>query len=152
MTTALPEVSFSSAKSGLSAVMDEVVHEHRPQVVQRQRGGGHERMLLVRPDDMKRWLDTFRFSLRVTLGEGEAAVVADPVGVAGFGDSLEEALDDLVVELGNYAQRFFERPAFYAETDACRHEPWLLRLALTPAEHHRALLDADIQASMPNGN
>ena len=152
MTTALPEVSFSRAKTGLSSVMDEVVHRHRPQIVQRQRGGGKELMLLVRTDDARRWLDTFRLVLRVTLDEAEVTVVADPVGVVGFGESFDEALDDLVAELGAYAQRFFERSEFYAQTEAARHEPWLLRFALTHPDERRALVDADIEASMPKGN
>lgn len=107
-------------------------------------------MLLVRPDDARRWLDTFRFALDVTLDEGEVAVFAEPVGVLGVGDSLDAALDDLVVELGSYAHRFFvERPQFYAQTRAAQHGPWLLRFALTPSDEQRALLDADIEASVP---
>jgi PHD/YefM family antitoxin component YafN of YafNO toxin-antitoxin module len=148
--TALRELNFSSAKSGLSTLMNEVVHEHRPQIVHRH--GGKEEMLLVRPDDARRWLDTFRLTLRVTLDDGEVAVVADPVGVLGVGESLEAALDDLVVELRAYTRRFFERPHFYRETSAAHHEPWLLRFALTPAEEHRSLLDADVEASVPAGN
>jgi hypothetical protein len=128
--------------------MDEVVHEHRPQLVGRH--GGKERMLLVRPDDARRWLDTFRFTLTVTLDDGQVAVVADCVNVLGVGDSFDTALDDLVVELRDYAHRFFvERPNFYAETRAKDHAPWLLRFALTPPDEQRALLDADLTASAP---
>lgn len=141
--------TFSSAKAALSAVMDEVVHEQRPQLINRH--GDRQAMLLVRPEDARRWLETFRFSLHVTLDDGEVAVVADPVGVVGIGDSFDSALDDLSGELQNYAQRFFERPSFYKQTPAAQHEPWLLRFALTHPDEHRALLDADIEASMTNG-
>lgn len=143
--TTLRELPFSRAKTGLSTVMDEVVHEHRPQLVSRHHG--REAMLLVRPDDARRWLETFRFTLSVTLDEDEVAISADPVGVVGIGDSVDAALGDLVVELRLYAQRFFERAQFYAQTQARRHEPWLLRFALTPSEQHRALLEADIEAA-----
>jgi hypothetical protein len=148
--TALRERSFSRAKSGLSTVMDEVVHEHRPQLVHRH--GGKEAMLLVRPDDARRRVDTFRLNLRVVLDDGEVAITADPVGVAGFGGSLDDALDDLVVALGAYVRRFFERPHFYRETEAGRFEPWLLRFALTDPGEYRALLEADIEAAIPTGN
>jgi hypothetical protein len=141
----LPERQFSKAKSELSDVMDEVVHQHRPQVVRRK---GKERMLLVRPDDALRWLDTFRLHLRVVLDEGEVTVVADPLGVSGYGESLDTALDDLLREIRAYAQRFFERPQFYAETEAVRHEPWLVRFALTHPDDHRDLLAADMEAEM----
>jgi Antitoxin of toxin-antitoxin, RelE / RelB, TA system len=145
-------MNFSEAKTALSAVMDDVVHEHRPQVVHRRRGGGSEQMLLVRPDDVRRLLEGFRFDLRVTLDEGEAAVVADPVGVVGVGDSLDGALEDLVQELDGYAERFFSKPGFYAQTDAVRHEPWLLRFALTPPDERRGLLEKDVAASAPEPN
>src|SRR4051794_26779186 len=100
----LPERQFSKAKSELSDVMDEVVHKHRPQVVSRS---GKERMLLVRPDDVRRWLDTFRLSLRVVLDEGEVTITAGPLGLSGFGESLDTALDDLLEEIRAYTQRFF---------------------------------------------
>lgn len=146
--TALRELSFSSAKSGLSTVMDDVVHEHRPHLIHRH--GGKEAMLLVRPDDARRWLDTFRLVLNLTLDEDEVAITASPVDVVGIGDSFDSALDDLVVELRAYVHRFFERPHFYAQTSASRHEPWLLRFALTRPDEYRALLEADIEASTPD--
>ena len=146
MTTGLSEKTFSSAKSSLSSVMDEVVHQHRPHLVLRH--GQKEQMLLVRPEDARRWLDTFRFSLTVTLDEGQVAVFADCVNTFGVGESFDDALDDLVVALRDYAHRFFvERPNFYAETKAAEHAPWLLRFALTPPDEQRALLDADLRAS-----
>lgn len=146
--TVLYERTFSSAKAELSTVMDEVVHERRPQLVRRH--GRKELMLLVRPDDARRWLDSFRLTLNVTLDDGEVAVFAEPVGALGVGDSLDSALDDLTVELRAYAHRFFvDRPHFYAETRASQHAPWLLRFALTPLDEQRALLDADIEASVP---
>jgi hypothetical protein len=128
--------------------MDEVVHERRPQLVCRH--GHKEQMLLVRPDDARRWLDAFRYTLTVTLDDGQVAVFADCVEILAVGDSFDSALDDLVVELRDYAHRFFvERPNFYAETRAKSHAPWLLRFALTPPEEQRALLEADLRASAP---
>lgn len=150
VTALLPERQFSEAKSALSDVMNEVVHGHRPLVVQRHHG--KESMLLVRPDDVRRWLDTFRLNLRVVLDEGEVSLVADPVGVFGFGDSLDSAVDDLLVELRAYVQRFFERPQFYAETQAARHEPWLARFALTHSDEQRELLVSDLEAPTPKGD
>jgi hypothetical protein len=148
MATLVPELKFSEAKSGLSSVMNDVVREGRPQLVQRNK----EAMLLVREEDMRCWLDTFRLTLRVVLDEGQVGVTADPVGVLGVGESFDGALDDLVIELAAYTQRFFERPNFYRETDAARHYPWLLRFALTHPDERRDLLVADIEASMPSGN
>jgi hypothetical protein len=148
MPEVLDELSFSSAKSDLSDVMTSVVHSHQPKVVQRR--SGKERMLLVRPDDLARWLDTFRLSLLVTFGqEGDVTVTVEEFGVLGFGDSLEEALEDVAEELRAYARRFFDRTQFYMETDRARHYPQLLRFALTPPEQQVELLlrDAETQVA-----
>ena len=39
-----------------------------------------------------------------------------------------------------YAERYFERLHFYAQTDRAKQMPWLLRLILTPEADRRALL------------
>jgi PHD/YefM family antitoxin component YafN of YafNO toxin-antitoxin module len=145
----LPERQFSEAKSGLSEVMNEVVHDHRPQVIRRNT---KDRMLLVRPDDARRWLDTFRLELHVTLDPGQIAILAEPLGLLAVGASFDDALDALVHEIQVYASRFFGRPQFYLHTSAARHEPYLLRFALTPPDEHRALLEADIEVAVPRVN
>jgi hypothetical protein len=148
MTTAaaaLPEVQFSSAKTELSNVMDEVVHSRHPTLVHRR--GRKESMLLVRPDDLVRWLDSFRLSLRVSFGDGDVAVEAGDLGVVGVGESFEGAMEDLANELRHYARRFFEEQSFYMHTDRARHYPQLLRFAATPAERQLELLYADAEAA-----
>jgi antitoxin of RelE/RelB toxin-antitoxin system len=145
---AIPEIDFSSAKSALSSLMDEVVHQRQPHLVQRHKG--RETMLLVRPDDLARWLETFRFSVAVTFGEGDAAVEWEGFGVVGVGEDLHAAMEDLVVELRAYARRFFEQSQFYAQTDRARHYPWLLRFALTPPDAQLELLYADADAAAAN--
>ena len=139
-TPAIPSLDFSRAKSALSDVMTRVVHEHRPSVVSRRRG--KERMLLVRADDLVRYLEPFRFELETTVEGGEVTIALPSLSLLGFGATEDEALDDLVVELRLYARDYFERASFYAATDRATHAPWLLRFALAPAEEQRALLRA----------
>jgi Antitoxin of toxin-antitoxin, RelE / RelB, TA system len=147
MDVLLPERQFSEAKTGLSEVMDEVVHEHRPQLV--VRGRRREQMLLVKSEDARRWLDTFRLVMDVTLDPGQVSVFASPLGLFGNGESFDAALEALVSEIQAYVVRYFGRMEFYAHTAAAKHEPYLLRFALTPREEHRALLDSDIAAAAP---
>lgn len=135
---ALPSLDFSRAKGALSDVMTQVVHEHRPSIVSRHRG--KERMLLVRTDDLIRYLDTFSFDLELAEDEGEVTAAVPTLGVLGFGASRDEAIDDLLVELRTYAADYFERAGFYAATDRAGHAPWLLRFALTPVTQQQALL------------
>lgn len=137
---ALPSLDFSRAKAELSDVMTRVVHEHRPSIISRHRG--KERMLLVRTDDLARHLAGFDFDVEVVEDGGEVTTTLPRFGLLGFGSSLDEALDDLLVELREYAADYFERAAFYAATDRAHHVPWLLRFALTPAGEQRDLLGA----------
>ena len=60
-----------------------------------------------------------------------------------FGETLEDAMEDLVEELRAYARDFFERASFYAETDRAGHAPWLLRFALAPPDRQLELLYED---------
>jgi hypothetical protein len=144
---ALPKLDFSPAKTALSEVMTRVIYEHQPQVVSRH--SGREEMLLIRPDDLASILGEFRFHASMVVNEGEATVEVAPVGVIGFGDSIDEAIADAATELNRYAQRYFEGWSFYRETDRAAHAPWLLRFALTDREHQTDLLIADAQANAP---
>jgi hypothetical protein len=141
MTEPLTSVEFSRAKSSLSALMTEVVHQHSPRIVSRH--GGREEMVLVGSSDLAGFLDSFRFDPRVTIDGGEVTADLQELGLLGFGETLEEAMEDLRDELRVYALDFFERASFYAETDRARHAPWLLRFAVTPPEAQLELLYED---------
>jgi hypothetical protein len=143
--TALTSLDFSRAKSALSDVMTQVVHEHSPRLVSRHRG--KERMVLVRAEDLAEYLDSFRFEPEVVIDGGEVTVELEDLGLLGFGETVDAAMDDLVAELRAYARRFFERSAFYMQTDRARHAPWLLRFALTAPERQVDLLSADSQGA-----
>jgi hypothetical protein len=137
----LASLDFSRAKSGLSELMTQVVHGHAPRIVSRHRG--KEEMVLVATDDLARFLESFRFDPRVTIDAGEVTVELAELGLLGFGETLEAAMEDLVEELRVYAGDFFERSSFYAETDRADHAPWLLRFALTPPDRQLELLYED---------
>jgi hypothetical protein len=106
-------------------------------------------MLLVAPEDLEDLfdLDGYRFDPQVTIDEGEVTVALKDLGLLGFGDSLEAAMDDLVTELRLYTQRFFDRWTFYRETDRRQHAPLLFRFALTPPERQLELLYEDSRIS-----
>jgi hypothetical protein len=145
-TNPIPALDFSRAKSTLSEVMSEVFWEHRPRVISRHRG--REEMLLVRPDDLVRYLAPFRLEPEVTIDAGETTVALPKLGLLGFGETLDDAMHDLVEELRAYASDFFARSSFYAATDRAEHAPWLLRFALTPPERQLELLYEDSRESV----
>lgn len=125
--------------------MTQVVHEHAPQIVSRHRG--KEEMLLVGTRDLARFLDSFRFDPRLTIEPDQVTAELSELGLVGFGETADEAMQDLVEELRVYAQDFFERASFYAQTDRAGHAPWLLRFAVTPPERQLDLLYEDSQAA-----
>jgi hypothetical protein len=112
---ALPSLDFSRAKGALSDVMTRVVHEHRPSVVSRHRG--KEQMLLVRTDDLVRYLGAFGFDLEVVEG-GEVTAAVPKLRVLGF-VNLDDAIDDLWSSSA-YAADYFERAAHAATTARAR--------------------------------
>lgn len=144
--TVLPSISFTEAKAGLSGLMTEVVHGHRPEVIERH--GGKETAVLMAREDLLTLLAEYRFRPLVSIDGGEATAVLEELGLIGSGANFEEAMEDLVGELRRYAHRFLvERPSFYLQSDRVRHVPWLLRFALTPADEQLGLLYEDSRAN-----
>ena len=127
---------FSQAKAELSALMDQVVREHRPAVIERRR----EAMVALSLDDLRSLLEAFRFEPRVVFGRKEVVARLDDLGLIGSGADLDAAIDDLLEELRDYAADFVRRYAFYTQTDRRAHAPWVLRFALTPPDRQRELL------------
>jgi hypothetical protein len=85
---------FSAAKSGLSAVMDQVVRGHRPQLV--ERNDWKEAMALIGVDDLRAVVSTFRFDPKVTYGD-EVVMTLDRMGLVASGRSLDAAADAYAV-------------------------------------------------------
>jgi hypothetical protein len=132
----IPAKPFSQAKAELSALMDQVVHEHRPAVIERRR----EAMVALSLPDLRSLLATFRFVPRVAVGRRQTVATLEELGLLGSGPNVDAAIDDLVEELRAYAADFVSRYSFYVQTDRRSHAPYLLRFALTPADEQRALL------------
>jgi hypothetical protein len=139
-------VAFTAAKSGLSGLMTEVVHRHRPELIERH--GGKEAAVLISREDVVSLLSDHRFRPQIALGHGEATAVVEDLGVVASGADSDEAMENLVRELRRYAHDFLvERPSFYLQTPRARHAPLLLRFALTPPEDQLNLLYDDSRAA-----
>jgi Antitoxin of toxin-antitoxin, RelE / RelB, TA system len=138
MPTLVPTHDFSPAKGNLSELMSKVVNAHQPQMI--HRFAGREAMLLLQPSDMERALASFRFEPQVTISKGEVTAALPDLNLLGFGSTTEEAVAELVDELRHLTKRFFEKPAFYLETDRAAQYPWLLRFAITPDDRQLELM------------
>lgn len=134
----VPTTDFSPAKSHLSDVMTKVFHGRQPQLVSRHHG--KEQMLLVRPDDLVAMLGHPRFEVLAVYDGDEVTLRIPEAGVLGFGGSLDEATEDLLVELRAYAARFFREPARFMTTSRAAHAGALLRFALATDEEQQRML------------
>lgn len=136
--TLVPTSDFSPTKARLSEVMTEVFHGHRPQLVSRHRG--KEQMLLMRPDDLVAMLADQRLEVLAVYDGDEVTLRVPEMGVLGFGATLDEATEDLLIELRAYATRFFREPARFMATSRATHAGALLRFALSSPEAQRRML------------
>jgi hypothetical protein len=139
----VPTSDFSPAKARLSDLMTQVFHGHQPQLVSRHRG--KEQMLLVRPDDLVAMLADQHLEVRAVFDAGEVTLRVPEMGVLGFGDTLDEAAEDLLVELRAYAARFFHEPARFMASGRATHAGVLLRFALSTAEAQRQMLSDAVE-------
>jgi hypothetical protein len=136
--TLVPTTDFSPAKAGLSDVMTQVFHGHQPHLVSRHRG--KEQMLLMRPDDLVAMLADQHLEVLAVYDGDEVTLRVPEMGVLGFGGTLDEATEDLLVELRAYAARFFRDAARFMATGRATHAGALLRFALSTEEAQRRML------------
>jgi len=134
---ALRHRPLSDAKAQLSEVMSQVVREHRPTVVDRHRG--KEAMLLLGADQAHALLERYRFDTQTRFENGEWTLFSPELKLVASGESFDEALDELVGLSDQYAADYFDRLAFYLETDRAPEFGWLLRFALTAEDKRRDL-------------
>lgn len=138
MTEALLTTDFSLAKARLSDLMTDVYHQHRPHLVSRHRG--KEQMLLVGREDLAHMLAGQRLDVGVVHDEGEVTLRIPELGLLGFGDTYEEAAEDLLSELEVYAASYFQNPARFAFTSRASHAGVLMRFAISSPEERLAML------------
>ncbi len=137
-TPLLAQEAFAQAKARLSDLMDQAVHDHRLQVIDRHRG--KEQAVLVSVDDLGMLLEGFEFHPRVSVSDGEFVVRLPELNLIAGGASYEDALDELVELAEQQAQDFFDRLDYYMQTERRGQLGWLLKLALTASDKRRALL------------
>ena len=140
-TSLLPQEAFAQAKAKLSDLMDQAVHDHRVQVIDRHRG--KERAVLVSVDDLGMLLEGFEFHPRVSVSEGEFVVRLPELNLIAGGPSYEAALDELVELAEQQAQNFLDRLDYYMQTDRRGQLGWLLKLALTSPGERRSLFSPE---------
>ncbi len=139
MTTDLvPTIDFSPAKAHLSDVVTGVFHQHQPILVSRHHG--KEQVILVRVDDLLAMLPSDPFDVEVVYDPSSVAVAVSDLGLMGVGDTLDLAIDDLLVEMRSYVRRFFADPLRYFAAGQGARAGRLLAFALASDDAQRRIL------------
>lgn len=146
-TSLLAREAFARAKARLSDLMDQAVHDHRPQLIDRHRG--KEQALLVSVGDLEMLLEGFEFHPKVSVSDGEFVIRLPELGLIAAGASYETALDELVELAEQQALDYLDRLDFYMQTDRRGQLGWLLKIALAPAAERRALFSSPVLADTP---
>lgn len=136
-TPVLPSTAFAQAKARFSELMDQAVHEHRVQLIDRHRG--KEQAVLVSLADLGTLLEGLEFHPRVSAADGEFVIRLPELKQVAGGATLDEALDELVELVEVQAQDFLDRLDFYLQTDRRGELPWVLKFAITGPAERRAL-------------
>lgn len=137
LTSALAPQAFAQAKAQLSELMDQAVHRHRLQLIDRHRG--KEQAVLVSVADLELLLEGFRFEPKVSVSEGEFVVRLPELNLVAGGATYEEAVTELVELAEQQAEEYLDRLDFYMQTERRGQLAWLLKVALTPHEERSRL-------------
>lgn len=137
LTSPLAPQAFAQAKAQLSELMDQAVHGHRLQLIDRHRG--KERAVLVSVADLELLLEGFRFEPKVSVSEGEFVIRLPELGLVAGGETYEDAVSELVELAEQQAEEYLDRLDFYMQTERRGQLAWLLKVALTAPDERSHL-------------
>lgn len=139
-TPVMDEIQFSRAKSGLSGVMDEVVHRGHPKAVRRERGR-NEVMYLLPRGLLEAVVDAARVQVDYLPDEEGVGLWVNEFDIGAHGATAEEARQNLVREVRAYVANFLgELPTYLTWPDRARLVPQVLRLAIAQDDDELARL------------
>ena len=129
----LAELKFTSARSSLSDLFDQVWHQFLPAVVKRHQT---EEVLLVRRDLQKDILRAYTFKPEVLQEEdGSVTLALDEIELVVNAPTFEEAARKLVQEMKIYAEDYKERIHLFLHAPNRRgHFPYVLRIWLCESD------------------
>jgi hypothetical protein len=121
-------IPISGLRPKISEVFTTVVHGHAPAFVQR---GGRDLGLLIGIDELEQLLRVYRFNTEVLFGDDEVSVWLPEFALYGRGQSYAEAQEDLVDEVRDFVDDFFEDAHDYLRApNRQRQFPFVLHAAV----------------------
>jgi len=133
---AVPSIPVAEAKKSLSTYLDRA-REHLLQIITR-----HERdeVALVGLQDLRELLRGHRFQTDVAIQRGEATVTLPQFRIIGIGENVDDATEDALAKLREYALQYLKRLEFYRHTDRRDLFPLVVRFLATPEDEQLQLL------------
>jgi hypothetical protein len=138
-TSGFPSRTVADAKSHLADIMRDAIYASTPQIIVRGRSG-KERVVVVNPEQFAEALAGYRFDPEVVFSDGEVVVRVEQLGILAAGATFEEAVEDAVRQIREYAQEYFRDWPLYSRTDRRSHLPLLMRFCVTPEDQQSLLL------------
>ena len=134
----VPSVSVAEAKKSLPVYLERA-REHEPQIVTRP---DRDEVVILGLADFREVLRMphRRFETDVAIHPGEATVTLPQFRIIGIGNNVDEATEDVLAKLREYAAQYVHRYAFYSQTDRRELLPLVLRFLATPLDEQLELL------------
>lgn len=131
-TLMLKEYGITDARANLSEILDQVIHQTQPVVINRRR----QKAVLIE-ENMMEWLLS-NYKIKATMyreDDGSATVSLDPINIVAGGKTPEKAIADAITDLKVYAEEYFRRQALFLNAPNRRgHFPFVLRILLAKSD------------------
>ncbi|MHB8632300.1 MAG: type II toxin-antitoxin system Phd/YefM family antitoxin [Candidatus Limnocylindria bacterium] len=133
---AVPSISVAEAKTWLPKYLD-LARAHELQIVTRH---DRDEVALVSLEDFRELLRDHKFETDVAIHTDEATVTLPQFRIIGIGSTVDEATEDALAKLREYAPQYLKRLDFYKETDRRDLYPLVMRFLATPEDEQLELL------------
>ena len=132
----VPSISVAEAKTQLPKHLD-LARAHEFQIVTRR---DRDEVALVGLPDFRELVRGHKFETDVAIHPDEATVTLPQFRIIGIGGTVDEATEDALAKLREYASQYLKRLEFYRETDRRDLYPLVVRFLTTPEDEQLELL------------
>lgn len=125
----LTELNLTDARKSFSSLYDEVFNTFKPTIVKRKKS---EEILLLRVDLQKMLLSTFSLQPEILVEDDNTVTLTiNELDIYANANTKEEAINELVIDLKQYAQDYIQRSQLFLHSPNRRqHFPYVLRIIL----------------------
>lgn len=133
--TMLKEMRFTEARQQLTTVLDEV-QSLLPSIIKARKKTETDTLLITK-NMFQDLLSMYKFKTEfLDEEEGAFSCWIEPLDLYGYGETKEEALNDLINEVLEYSKEFLENRSLFLNTPNRKgHLPYVLRILLSDSRN-----------------